>query len=88
LKDFHGLLVEFNSAPAGAGLDAELDGSTADALHGAHDRQSSTGAVEVAPSEADDLTAPHPGVGGKVQRRIQPLRCCGGEEPGEFVESP
>jgi hypothetical protein len=76
--------VEVDASAAGAGLDAELDGLAADALKGALDRQAAGAEVEVAPLETDDFASAHPGVGGEVQGRVEPLSPGGGQERGQL----
>lgn len=46
------------------------------------------GDAEVGPLEPDDLASAHPGVGGEVQRRVEPLASCGGEERAELGSRP
>ena len=79
-----GGVVEFDGAPAGACLDAELGGSAADVLQRPRDRESCAGRVEVGPLEAYNFAASHSGVGSEVQRRVQALHPGGGEESVKF----
>jgi PhnB protein len=74
------LLVDVDRAPAGARLHAELDRATADVLQRPRDGQPRAQAVETRPFEADDLAAPHAGVGGEMKRDAQRTVARGGEE--------
>jgi hypothetical protein len=75
-----GAVVELDGAAAGAGLDAELDGLSTDALRRTEDGQAAGADVEVTPLEPDDLAAPHAGVGGEVQGGVEPMGAGGVEE--------
>ena len=46
------------------------------------------GEVEVGSLESGDLASSHAGVGGEVQRRVEALPACGGEERAELGSGP
>ena len=81
-------VVEVDAAAAGAGLDGELDGLAGDALEGAADREALVGSVEVGPLEPGDFATAHPGVGGEVQRRVEPLWPAAARNAGQFFGGP
>jgi hypothetical protein len=67
-----GRVVEVDAAAAGAGLDRELDGWPA-MLWRVRLIDRRWLAVEVGPLEPGDFAAAHPGAGGEVQRRVEPV---------------
>jgi len=67
----HRLGVEVDAAPAGPGLDSELDGPACDVLDRAGDRQPIVAPVEVGPLESCDFAAAHAREGGEVERRVE-----------------
>ena len=83
------MLVEFDGASAGAGLDAELDGLAADVLQRCvRSTVVNARGVEVGPFESDDLAAAHAGVGGEVQCRVEAMDDAAVEELVELRRGP
>jgi hypothetical protein len=87
-EDVFGVGVEFEAASAGARFGGKLGRSSSECLTGAADRQLVQGSVPVAPSQPRDLTAAHPGGGGEMQRRVEPMPGGRAEEGGEFGGGP
>ena len=80
--------VEVDASTAGRCLRRDLDGSAADTLSAACDREAVRGAIPVGPAESCDLSATHARGGGEMQCGVQPVMCTVLEEVRELFGCP